>query len=57
MKNPTLALIDIVILWLTILLTIKAFYPISKLAGNLLIPYFLWASFATLLNLMIVILN
>lgn len=57
MKNPTLALVDIIALWITIFLTIKAFQPISKLAANLLVPYILWVSFASLLNLMIVILN
>jgi translocator protein len=57
MKNPTLALVNIVALWITIFFTIKTFRPISKLAANLLIPYILWVSFAFLLNLMIVILN
>ena len=57
MKNPTLALMDIAVLWIIIVLTIKAFSKISKLAGKLLIPYLAWVSFATLLNLAIVILN
>lgn len=56
-KNPTLALADIIALWIAIILTIKAFYKINKLAGQLLIPYLLWVSFATILNLAIVILN
>jgi translocator protein len=57
MKNPILALVDIIALWITIFLTIKTFYTISKLAANLLVPYILWVSFASLLNLMIVVLN
>lgn len=57
LKNPVLALVDIVALWGVIFLTIKSFYKINKLAGNLLIPYLLWVSFATLLNLSIVVLN
>lgn len=57
MRNPVLALVDIVALWVAIILTIKAFYKINKLAGNLLIPYILWVSFATILNLSIVLLN
>ena len=57
MKNPTFALVDIVALWVSILLTIKYFYIVSKLAAYLLIPYFLWVSFASILNLMIVLLN
>ncbi len=57
MKNPILALVDIVALWLAIFLTIKSFYRINRSAGNLLIPYLLWVSFAAVLNLAIVMLN
>lgn len=57
MRNPTLALVDIVVLWIAIVLTIKAFSKIDKLAGQLLIPYLAWVSFASILNLSIVLLN
>lgn len=57
MRNPAFALVDIAVLWITIFLTIRAFYPISKLAAYLLVPYILWVGFATFLNLFIVILN
>ena len=57
MKNPTLALVDIVVLWVSIFLTIKAFSKINKLSGKLLYPYLVWVSFASILNLMIVLLN
>ncbi len=57
LKNPTLALVNIVALWVAIILTIKAFYKINKLAAYLLIPYLLWVTFASSLNLMIVLLN
>lgn len=57
MKNPGLAFIDILALWIAIILTIKSFYPISKTSSYLLIPYLVWVSFASLLNLMIVVLN
>lgn len=57
LKNPTFGLIDIIALWIAIFLTIKAFYKINKLAGNLLLPYLAWVTFATILNLSIVILN
>ncbi len=50
LESPLLGLVIIVPLWVAILMTIKAFYPINKLAGGLLIPYFLWVSFATILN-------
>lgn len=57
MKNPLLALIDIIALWISIFLTIKSFYKTNKLAGNLLIPYLIWVSFASILNLSILLLN
>lgn len=57
MKNPLLALVDIILLWVAIFLTIKTFSKINKLAGNLLVPYIIWVSFATYLNFMIFVLN
>lgn len=57
MRNPTLALVDIAALWIAIVLTIRAFYKINKLSANLLYPYLVWVSFASILNLMIVLLN
>lgn len=57
LKNPALALAEIIALWVTIFLTIKYFYPVSRLAAYLLIPYLLWVSFASILNLAIVLLN
>ncbi len=44
------AVIEIIILWFFILLTIFAFGNISKLAAWLLVPYISWVSFATILN-------
>ena len=57
MQNPAIAFIDIVILWLAIILTIKKFLPINRTAAYLLIPYLLWVSFASLLNVSIWYLN
>lgn len=51
------ALVDIILLWLSILLTMRAFAPLSKTAGWLLFPYFLWVSFASVLNYFIWHLN
>ncbi|MHC4749769.1 MAG: TspO/MBR family protein [Planctomycetota bacterium] len=45
-----LALAEIILLWVTILATILAFWRISKTAAYLLIPYILWVSFAIGLN-------
>jgi tryptophan-rich sensory protein len=57
LHNPLLGLLDIVLLLISIVLTIIIFYKISKAASYLLIPYFLWVSFATILNLSLVVLN
>lgn len=57
LHSPILALIDIILLWAAILATIGKFYPISKPASYLLVPYFLWVTFAVLLNFSIVTLN
>ena len=56
-QRPDLALIEILILWMLILLTIIVFYKIDKLAGALLIPYLGWVGFAIYLNYMIYNLN
>lgn len=57
LQSPLLGLITIVAMWILIIMTMKKFYPISKLAFYLLVPYLLWVSFATLLNAAILILN
>jgi tryptophan-rich sensory protein len=51
LKNPGLALLNIVALWLAILATLIAFRRYYQPAGQLLIPYLLWVSFAVYLNL------
>ncbi|MFH1972287.1 MAG: TspO/MBR family protein [archaeon] len=57
LHNPLLAFIEIIVLWVFILLMIVYFYRIKNVAGYLQIPYFLWVSFAAVLNLMFVLLN
>ena len=49
-KNPFWALLVILFLLALILVTIKWFNVVSRTAAYLLIPYFLWVCFATLLN-------
>ena len=44
------ALIEIILLWISISLMIYLFYKIKPLAAYLNIPYLLWVSFATILN-------
>jgi len=57
LRSPQWALIEIVVLWLFILLTMIKFYRLSKPAGWLFLPYLLWVTFAVILNFNIVRLN
>jgi benzodiazapine receptor len=57
LQNPLLAFMEILLLWAAIFITIKKFYKISKASASLLIPYLLWVTFASVLNLSIYILN
>ena len=47
----------LILLWVLIRKTIQLFYPLSKTAAYLMIPYFLWVTFAGYLNLGIYLLN
>jgi translocator protein len=51
MKSKGGGAIVIIILWLLILAAIISFFRISGWAGALLIPYILWVSIATYLNI------
>jgi tryptophan-rich sensory protein len=57
LRSPFLGLIDIVLLWIAILITIRFFLRVSKTAAILLLPYIVWSSFAALLNFFFWILN
>ena len=50
LKNPLLALIEIILLFLMIYETFIKFNKLNKIAGYLFIPYLLWVGFATILN-------
>ena len=51
------ALILLTLLWVLIFLTIRAFSEAEELAGDLLIPYILWVTFAGYLNFGFLLLN
>lgn len=57
LRSPLMALVVIIAMWALIVMTMKKFYPLSRLAFYLLVPYLLWVSFATILNAAIVVLN
>lgn len=49
-EQPGWALVEIIVLWVAILLTIFAFAKVNKTAAWLLVPYISWVSFASILN-------
>jgi len=57
LQSPGLAFINIIIIWVLIIVLMVKFWRINKWSTYLLIPYFLWVSFAACLNFMILVLN
>lgn len=57
LQHPFFALADLIALWFLILLCIGLFAMRSRLAAWLMLPYFLWVSFAGALNAAIVVMN
>ncbi len=50
LRRMDLAFVDVLLLWLSIVMTIVVFYPVEKRAAFLLLPYLAWVSFASALN-------
>ncbi len=57
MRSLTLAAIDIVIVWATIVACIIAIWPHYKWVAIAQVPYFIWVSIATVLQLTITLWN
>jgi tryptophan-rich sensory protein len=57
LKSPLLGLIEILFLLAVIIVTIGAFWKVSRTAGVLLLPYLAWVSFAAFLTFSIWRLN
>jgi tryptophan-rich sensory protein len=51
LHRGALSVAEIVLLWLLILATILAFWPMNRLAALLLVPYLAWVSVASALTL------
>ena len=56
-RQIELAAVEIIILWIAILITIRRSYKVNKTASYLLIPYLVWVSFAAILNISLAVLN
>jgi len=50
LKSPFLGLVDLILLWIFIMITMITFAKLSQLAAFLLVPYIAWVTFALLLN-------
>jgi benzodiazapine receptor len=57
LHRPDIGLLDIVLVWFSIVATIALFYPINAGAALLLLPYLAWVTFAAALNFAIWRLN
>jgi len=57
MHSPLAGMIVILILWLAIADTINRFYPISKSAALLMMPYIAWVTYAAILNIALIQMN
>ncbi len=57
LQRPTWALVEIVVLWLSIAVLIVFLWRFSRRAALLLVPYIAWVTFATALTATIVRLN
>jgi len=57
LRRPDWALIEVPLLWLSILLPMIVFWRFARTASFYLAPYLLWVSFAACLNLTVVRLN
>jgi len=56
-RSPLAGLVDIVLLWAAIALTLVWFWRVNRLAGLLFVPYLWWVTFAAALNFSIWRLN
>lgn len=57
LRSPLLGFLDICLLWVATAATVTQFFLVSRPAGWLLVPYWVWLTFAAALNAAIVLLG
>lgn len=57
LRNPAAALVDVVLLWCCVGAALLAFWRVHGIAGGLLVPYWIWITYAAGLNFSIWRLN
>lgn len=57
LKNLPLSTVDILVVWVTIILTIKILWKKEKTLALLQLPYLIWVSIATYLQISITLFN
>jgi tryptophan-rich sensory protein len=50
LQSPLLGFLDVCLLWVMVAVTTAEFFLVSRTAGWLMVPYWLWVTFAAALN-------
>lgn len=50
LQSPLLAFLDVCLLWVMVAVTTAEFFLVSRAAGWLMVPYWIWVTFAAVLN-------
>ena len=57
LRSPLLAFLDVCLLWVMVAVATAEFFLVSRLAGWLMVPYWLWVTFAGALNAAILLMG
>jgi tryptophan-rich sensory protein len=57
LRSPLLAFLDVCLLWVMVAVTAAEFFLVSRAAGWLMVPYWLWVTFAAALNAAILLMG
>ncbi len=50
LQEPLAALVVLILLWVLLVFTVRAFWAVRPAAGAIMLPYLIWVSFAGVLN-------